>query len=103
MAHIDYDVRDTTAKLVKGLMNDYRDQIETAYCNEDGTFKIAFACKFKPKGDKTKVKVEMSFNPAEKIKDFQETIVGDDPLFDNKTTEDKPPADKESINGTQQY
>ena len=76
--------------MVLKLMNDYESEIEDAYCNTDGEFKIAFAAKIKPKGNAKVVTTEISFDPAKKIKDkITETMDPDQkklPLDDKKET-----------------
>ncbi len=84
--HISFTERDGIATMVKQLMTDYESEIEDAYSNTEGEFKIAFNAKIKPKGDTKKLIVEMSFDPAKKIKDKMEGVIDDkqQQLFDDK-------------------
>lgn len=81
MAKINYEVRQAVADLVKQIMDDYASEIEEAYCSKDGEFKIGFNAKLMPAKDKIKAVVEMSFDPAVKIKDKVDMLIGEDPLF----------------------
>lgn len=67
---ISFTEREKISGMVKQLMIDYESQIEAAYlATEEGEFKIAFTAKIKKKGNTKVVTVEMSFDPAKKIKD----------------------------------
>jgi hypothetical protein len=84
--YISYTERDAIATMVKQIMTDYESEIEDAYSNTEGEFKIAFSAKIKPKGEAKKLIVEMSFDPAKKIKDKIEGTIDDKQkqLFDDK-------------------
>ena len=72
---ISFTERETISGMVKQLMTDYEKQIEEAYLVTEGVFKIVFAAKIEPQANAKKVTVEMSFDPAKKIKDkMVETI-----------------------------
>ncbi len=72
---IGFTERETISGMVKRLMTDYEAEIEAAYTNTDGVFKISFSTKIEPKANTKVVTVEMSFDPAKKVKDrITETI-----------------------------
>lgn len=89
MSHIDLVVRQKIGKMVEKCMADYEGEIEDAYSQKEGEFAIAFKAKMAPKGDALKVKVEMAFDPHQKIKDSVEETIDkkQKPLFGEDTTD----------------
>ena len=66
--HIGFEVRKRTVEMFKGLLNEYRNQIEEAYCREDNDLSISFPVKYSP-GKKGGIDIEVNINfVAERIK-----------------------------------
>lgn len=87
---ISFTEREKVSGMVKQLMTDYGTEIEAAYISTDGEFKLAFNAKIKPQGNAKIITVEMSFDPARKIKDkITETIDPDQHQLPFKDKQDK--------------
>lgn len=95
--HIDFMIRNKIKDLIERMMLDYAHEIEQAYSRKEGEFQIAFKVKIAPVGAGTKVKVEIAFDPHEKIKDRIEEVIDRSqrklfndsaPAFDEKEPDD---------------
>lgn len=55
--------------LLGALLDDYKDDIDQAYRQKEGSLKIDMTVTFKPDGSGTDIKTTIAFDRMEKIKD----------------------------------
>ncbi|MBW1812151.1 MAG: hypothetical protein JRJ39_00385 [Deltaproteobacteria bacterium] len=90
---VSFSEREKISGMVNQLMVDYEKEIEAAYLATEGVFKIALSAKIESQGNTKVITVEMSFDPAKKIKDrITETIDLDQMKLPFKDKQDLEPA-----------